>query len=272
MLLERGTPQRDEMHDREDAGLLEEALLLGAIVGKQPHHLAVTLDERIGRTRRDRGIDLAAVQHRRQARLRPRRVAHAARQIERNFLGAARLVDARLQPLDRGEVNAIVLRQEAAHIDAGGLRPFRNSNRALVEVLGALDAAVGAHVDRGVAMHARGKHRDRHHRGRALRGERGVFPERQLGHVPFQVLEEAEGDLLDGVEHQRRERDAVRAHRAGHDVAGVVVVADRKRQMHRGGAMVAEDLRVAHGGLAAACAAGGNGNIHQELREDEGAH
>src|ERR1044071_10245711 len=33
MLLERRTPQRDQMHDRKDAGLLEEALLLGAVVG-----------------------------------------------------------------------------------------------------------------------------------------------------------------------------------------------------------------------------------------------
>src|ERR1700737_4690540 len=40
MLLESRSPDRDEMHDREDAGRLEEALLLGAAVGKQPHNRA----------------------------------------------------------------------------------------------------------------------------------------------------------------------------------------------------------------------------------------
>src|SRR5262249_3652784 len=53
MLLERSAPKRDEMHDREDAGLLKEALFLGAVVGEQSHHLAVTFNECIGRARRD---------------------------------------------------------------------------------------------------------------------------------------------------------------------------------------------------------------------------
>src|SRR5713226_473580 len=41
MLLECCSPYRDEMHDREDSGRLEEAFLLGAEVWKQPHHRAL---------------------------------------------------------------------------------------------------------------------------------------------------------------------------------------------------------------------------------------
>ena len=121
--------------------------------------------------------------------------------------------------------------------------PFRNADRAAFEVRGGLDPAVGAHVDRGMSVHPRRKHRDRDHRGVALRGQRNVFAERQLGDVPFERLGEPEGDLLDRGEDERRERDAVRAHQALRDLAHVLVVADREREMHRGGAVAADDLR-----------------------------
>ena len=47
---------------------------------------------------------------------------------------------------------------------------------------------------------------------------------------------------IDGKD-QRRERDAVRANQALCDLANVLVVADREREMHRCGAVGADDLR-----------------------------
>ena len=179
-------------------------------------------------------------------------IADAGGQLELHLLRPPGLVDPGLQPLDLGEIDAVVLGEHAAHIDAGGLRPFRNADRAAFEVFGGFDPAVGAHVDRGMPMHPRRKHRDRDHRGVALRGQRDVFAERQLGDVPFERLGEPKGDLLDRGKDQRRERDAVRAHQALRDLAHVLVVADRKGEMHRRGAVAADDLRPARirrGGL-----------------------
>ncbi len=138
-----------------------------------------------------------------------------------------------------------MLGQKAAHIDAGGLRPFRNADGAAFQVLGLADAAIAAHVDRRMAMDPRRKHRDRDHRGVPLRRERGVFPERQLRDVPFEVAGEPEGDLLDRRKHQRRERDAVDPHHAAGELAHMLVVADRERQVERSDAAADDDLRVA---------------------------
>ena len=163
--------------------------------------------------------------------------------LSSTFSARPGLVHAGLQPADLREIDAVVLGEDAAHVDAGGLRPFRDADGAAFEVLRGLDAAIAAHVDRRMAVNARRKHRDRHHRRRALRGERGVFPERQLGDVPFQIPGEAEGDLLDRRKDQRRERDAVGAHDPLGDLAHVLVVADRERELHRGRAAAGDDGR-----------------------------
>ncbi len=250
MLLERGAPHRHQVHDREDAGLLEVALFLGAIVRKQPDHGAARR-ERIRRAGRDHRVDLAARQHGVEAGLRAAFVAHARREIERHLLHPAGFVDAGLQPANLGEIDAVFLGQEATHVDAGGLRPFGNSDGAAFQILRGPDAAVAAHIDRGMAMHAGGKYRDRHHPGGVLRGERDVLAERKLGDVPFHRAGEAEGDLLDRREDQRGERDAVGANDALRDLAHVLVVGDRQREMHERGAAAGDDLRTAQVGRAA---------------------
>ena len=179
-------------------------------------------------------------------------IADAGGQLQLHLLRAPGLVDPGLHPLDLGEIDAVVVGEKAAHIDAGGLRPFRNADRAAFQVLRAFDPAVAAHVDGGMAMHPGRKHRDRDHRGVALRGQRDVFAERQFRDVPFERLGKPKGDLLDRGKDQRRQRDAVRAHQALRDLAHVLVVADRQGEMHRRGAVAADDLRparVRRGGL-----------------------
>jgi hypothetical protein len=58
-------------------------------------------------------------------------------------------------------------------------------------------------------------------------------------------LRESKRDLLDRGKDQRRERDAVRPHQALRDLAHVLVVADREGEVHRRGAVAADDLRPA---------------------------
>ena len=92
-------------------------------------------------------------------------------------------------------------------------------------------------------MHAGRKHRDRDHRRVPLRGERYVFPERQFGDVPFERPGELKGDFLDRGKDERRQADAVRAHQPLGDLAHVLVVTDGEAEMHRRGAVTADDLR-----------------------------
>ena len=224
---------------------LEQPLLLGAVVRKQAHDLAAGLRKGERRARRDRGVDLAACQHGGQAGIGPCLIADAGRQLELDLLVAAGLVDARLQPLDGGEIDPVMLGQKAAHVDACGLRPFGNPDGAALQVLGPADAAIAAHVDRRMAMDPGRKHRDRDHRGITLRGERGVFPEGQLRDVPFEVAGEPKGDFLDRRKHQRRQNDAVDADHSAGDLADMLVVADRQRQIEASRAAVDDDLRTA---------------------------
>ena len=86
---------------------------------------------------------------------RRRRDAHAGRQLELDFLDATGLVHAGLVPVDFGELDAVLVLQHAAHVDAGGLRPFRDADPATFQILRRTDAGLRAHVDRRVAEHAR---------------------------------------------------------------------------------------------------------------------
>ena len=196
MLLEHRAPDRHQMHDRENTGLPEEAFLCGAIIRIKAHHLAAACKpcRRAGGNHR---VHLAAREHRREAGVGPRLIADPGRQLQFHLLRAAGLVDAGLQPADFCEIDALLLGEKAAHIDAGGLRPFRDADGAALEILRGPDAGLAAHVDRRVAMHPRRKDRDRDHGRDPLRGQRNIFAERQLGNVPFQRLGKAESNLFD---------------------------------------------------------------------------
>ena len=84
-----------------------------------------------------------------------------------------------------------------------------------------------------MAMHPRRKYRDRHHTGFALGGEGGVFAEGEFGHVPFEIAGEPKGDLLDRGKNERSESDAVSANEPLRDLAHMLVVDHREREMHR---------------------------------------
>jgi hypothetical protein len=81
-----------------------------------------------------------------------------------------------------------------------------------------------------VAEHARREDRDRDNRLVARRAQRRELRQRQLGHVPLAVVREAEEDLFDLVA-QAGEVDPLHRDVPAHEVAHVVVVVDRERQV-----------------------------------------
>jgi hypothetical protein len=82
-----------------------------------------------------------------------------------------------------------------------------------------------------LAERPRREDRDRDQRLVAGRSQRGELGERELGDVPLAVVREAEEDLLH-LEAQAGEVDALDGDRAAHEVADVVVVVDREREMN----------------------------------------
>jgi hypothetical protein len=138
-------------------------------------------------------------------------------------------VDARLDPVDRGQRHLGVVLQPAAHVGDRGLRPLRNADPPALEVGGRPDRRMFHDVDRAVAEHPRREHRQRDHCGVALRAQRAVGGQRELGNFPFLRCEKAVRDLLERqVEHPQL--DAFRLDAAGRQLARVQVVADRERQ------------------------------------------
>ena len=108
------------------------------------------------------------------------------------------------------------------------------------------DAAVGAHVERRMAEHARRKHRNADERRIALRGKADELAERHFGNVPFAVLDEPEEDFLDR-QHEARQHDAFRPHHAIRQVADMVVIGGGQRQMQPRRAAALDDFRRALG-------------------------
>ena len=221
--------ERDRVHDRIDAGLLDVFHLDVEIVRKQPRHVRMALLEAGRRMRRQRRVDLARNQHPAQTLVRRRRVFDALRQVELHLLQPARLIDAGLEPFDRGQIDAVLMLNKAARIDRRGLRPFRNADAPALEIGGRLHRAVAADVDRRMPRHPRRKHRDCHDRRCALRNQRAVLAHRNFGCVEIPIVELAKEDFLD-LEIEKRQVDALHRHAAGGQVGDMIVVAARERQ------------------------------------------
>jgi hypothetical protein len=204
-----------------------------ARIGKEAHDARVAGEERRWRPRGEHRVELACEEHLRQRAVRDDRQPQPARQRELHLLAPARVVDAGLVPVDRREVDAVLVRQHAARIHRGGLRPFRHAHALAGELARIVDARVRTHVDRRVPKGARRKDRQRHEPAVVLGGERHDLGERHLGDVEFAVERRAVEDLLDR-QAQHGQVDAAGGHRAVEQIAHVVVVADRERERKAG--------------------------------------
>src|ERR1700676_879898 len=154
MRLDRRALQRDDMHDRKDAGRAVVFRLDGHVILEQLRDVRLAALETVRRVRRKNRIDLTLDQHPAQALCWRRCQANAGWQIERHFLAAARLVHARLYPLDAREIDAILMREEPARINRRGLRPFGQADPFAGEILWHADGTIAANIDRRMAEDA----------------------------------------------------------------------------------------------------------------------
>ena len=132
-------------------------------------------------------------------------------------------------PVDRGEVDAVFVREQSSRIDRRGLRPFGHADALARELRRQGDAAIAADVDRRVAEHARRKHRQRNETPVVLGRQCDDLGERHFGNVEFAVQQKAVEHLLDG-QPQHIEVDAGDRHGSVDEVAHVVVLADGERE------------------------------------------
>src|SRR6202043_3187319 len=103
MLPEHRSPQCHEVHDRKNARLLEETLLLGPVAREQPHDIAIR-NEPFRCPGRDDGVDFTAGERGREAGLGPSLIAYPRRQLQLYLLRAPGLVNTGLHPSDSGEI------------------------------------------------------------------------------------------------------------------------------------------------------------------------
>ena len=69
-------------------------------------------------------------------------------QVELDLLDAARLVGAGLIPVDVLQRDALLVLHPAAHVDGGGVRPFRRTDFLALEILDGFDPALLVDVER----------------------------------------------------------------------------------------------------------------------------
>jgi hypothetical protein len=100
---------------------------------------------------------------------------------------AAGLVRAGLIPVDVVKPDAVLIVEPAAHVDRGGVRPFRRADGLAPEVGGGLDLAVPVDVEGRESEKARADDRQPDDLGRRSRHLGAEFGERELADVPLPV-------------------------------------------------------------------------------------
>src|SRR5262249_6275273 len=143
------SPDTDNVHDRENARALEIVAPGGNRIRKEPADVAVATGEP-GRARRKKAVDLAALEQLGNGCPGPGILhAHIARQLDRNLLRPAGMLDPSPHPDDVRGLHAVLILQNDAGPDAGGELIFRQSDPLALEILRSLDA-VSADINRVV--------------------------------------------------------------------------------------------------------------------------
>src|SRR5262245_25295969 len=135
-----------------------------------------------------------------------------------------------------GEPDAVLVVEPAAHVDGGGVCPFGRADPLAFEIRGRPDLAVLVDVEGREAEVARAHDRQRDDVGLLARHLGRELRKRQFADIPFPIEVEGRYDLVQ-LGHQPGVLDAFRLHRAGAEIAEVVVVlgGDREVQLlHRG--------------------------------------
>ncbi len=150
---------------------------------------------------------------------------HAGRELDRDLLRPARILDPAPHPGDVGRLHAVIVLQHDTRPDAGGELIFGLADALALEVGRRLDAVL-AHIDRVVAERARDEGRDGDIGIIAVGGLHREARHRQLADVEVLAAEGPEENLLGRQVHENG-IDAVDLDRAVHEGTHAIIVADR---------------------------------------------
>ncbi len=183
-------PDHHGVHDGIDFGAAVIVLLDLGVIGKQPLHLGRAAPERQRIVGAHHEIDLAALEQIAELDA-GRRLAQAdvRRQLASETVGAA------LHPLDVARLDAVFVRQQAAHVDRGRHGVFRHAAALALEVARTLDAFVRVDEKVSVTKDARGKHGNGHERRFPGAHQRRVVRQRHFGDFEFLELEHPPEDV-----------------------------------------------------------------------------
>src|SRR4051794_33528468 len=127
MLLHERAAQAHDMHDREDSRFVIIGLLRGHEIWKQARDRGTLTAEAARRAGREQSLYVAGDQQ-----IVETSVVHMdSAEVRRQFQSLSvriGMIEATKYPLHVRKLGADFMLQPAAHIDAGGLRPFRHSD------------------------------------------------------------------------------------------------------------------------------------------------
>ena len=189
-------PQHHDMHDREYAGAPVIVLFDALVVGEEPGDARRAIKEHRRNIDREEGIEPAGLEHGFERFAGGEEIElHVARQIERDQRAFGGLVEPAHEPLMSEGATAVIMLQHAFDEDDGGCAILRRADAPALEILGAFDAGIGAHVDAGMAEDFRQRDGDRDERAGATALEAHIGGERQFADVEFPAFEHARKDL-----------------------------------------------------------------------------
>ncbi len=220
------------MHDRVKAGAAIEILLARPVVGKEPGDVAAAIERR-GTPRPEIGIDLAGLEHVAQRLLRtdefePQLADRAQVHV---VVRRARLVHAAFDPTDAVKIDAVLVLENAANPDAGGLPVFLDPHPLAFEIARRGYARILVDEDEAVPKQARRKDRKRDKGKRSARSHDRVMRERHLGDIERLGLDHPREDFRRRLYGEIAKVYSLRLHHALRERFHPIVRTARHRQL-----------------------------------------
>src|SRR6056297_453517 len=157
---ERGA-NRDDVHDRKEAGAPVVAGLGGLAIGHEASDADVACEERRGRLRGEKRVDVPVQQEILQRLSVPDRLNdHPLGEVERQPLAANARVERTGPPADGGQVDTVFVLQDSPHPEARRHLVFRNAYGPAAELRGRRDVRAFAGEEAVVAEGAREEDRE----------------------------------------------------------------------------------------------------------------
>ena len=118
------------------------------------------------------------------------------RQVQFHFLNPSSRIGAGLIPVHIGQFDAAVIVHPAAHIDGGGMGPFRRADALALQVLHGLDVGVLVYIERGKPEQPGTDNGQADDIGIVAGDLGGEFGQAQFGDIPFPVCRKTREHLM----------------------------------------------------------------------------